>query len=65
MQGNVCDEEADGHSVLAIWYLENGEKYAAYDNGSDGNCTASEVFDSPAKQFQICEEGKGCNGEWT
>lgn len=64
-QGKVCDEEADGHAVLAIWYLENGERYGAYDNGSGGSCTETEVFDSEAIKFQVCEEGKGCNWEWT
>jgi hypothetical protein len=65
LAGNVCDEEADGHAVYAIWYLQNGEKYAAYDNGSGGNCTSTDVFESPAYKFAVCEEGKGCRQEWT
>jgi hypothetical protein len=65
LAGNVCDEEADGHAVFAIWYLENGEQYGAYDNGSGGNCTSTDAFESPAYKFKVCEEGKGCRQEWT
>ena len=58
--GKVCDEEADGHAVWGIWYLDTGEEYAAYDNGSDGVCTDTERFPGDAVKFAVCDEYKGC-----
>jgi hypothetical protein len=65
LRGKVCDNEKDGHWVYAVFYLQDGSQVGAYGRKSDSPCTKL-VFDSPAIQFSIREEGEPRTfTEWT
>lgn len=58
--GTVCDQEKDGHAVVA-WILMDNNGYEAVEDidGSAGGCTGY-TLPSPAHGVAICEEANGC-----
>jgi hypothetical protein len=56
----VCDQEKDGHAVVA-WILMDNNGYESVEDidGSSGGCT-SYTLPSPAHGVAVCEEAVGC-----
>ena len=56
----VCDEEKDGHAVVA-WILMDSNGYESVEDidGSSGGCTGY-TLSSPARAVAVCEEAVGC-----
>ena len=53
--GAVCDEEKDGHGVVAQ-YMTQGGIEVDLDDGEDRNCFSSTTFHSKAIKFRLCEK---------
>lgn len=64
LDGEVCDKEEDGHAVMGTFYLYDGTIVTEFDGGDD-KCDHVYFGGQQAYKFEICEEFKGCNWEWT
>jgi hypothetical protein len=59
--GGVCDLEADGHSVYAIWDLISPYRTRAEADSFDPGCDRPPRFPVEAFRFRLCERRAGAD----